>query len=1463
MLLLLLGFGLVILGYSYVTDSRRVRGMAEKYLSQVMGGRVSVGGATLSVFEGLKLDEVRVYVDDGGRPDSLIFSAKTFILKYDPGKIIAGQLEAEQIIAQKPYVYLTQDTRTGEWNFNRIGGGKPMWSKPAPEAQPVKLPPLPEVLLRNARVVISEIRDGRKSVLGYKAIDGHLTPVPGGGRYGFELQTRGVEGAGPWASGVVALADGDISAELHNFDFDRDVQSMLPIVLRDWWVRHGLAGRVDIPEFRYHPGQGTQKARFRVETVLNGVTISVPHEDWMAREEVARLGSVREGVRAMRGLYALAAFGAQSTDEEGTKATNFDAGLKKQNGAGGTEGPLGNAGKKPADADGARTLTLAPPKSGSVPPSDSASINPAAPASDSLHSDLPVRPFVHLSLSPARHDHRSPIDAIPAMTESSPIQLKQGAGVFVFTENGIDVRDVAGRVEDNGFKINGHMAGYGPDAPFDVQISSLDTENMYIPAAPRYLNSLPPIVRDIYTMIHPEGQCRVLARVKRPTPGARPLIDGQVDIVEGKFFSPVFPYPMRDTNGRIAFGTDAKTGYDFVRIIGLRGCGPPDGPNRDKYIQVDGEVGPLGPGINDPQVALKVHGTDITCDRALRSAFPSAVKEPMKILDADGKGEQPLFRGDFSSTVYHGQGWAWRWTFDTDLEVADASIKLKGFPYPLEHLSGELKVRERHLDIVNAHTKKGNTSLVVNGRVTWEDPDLPVDGSPMPPPGTPKRPVIVRTDVQVSVHDLPVDTALLAAMPPDEREWLKKIGATARIDVEGGVFSGIDRSGMLLGPEPPKHLSTKANPEEVCFDLGITLHDGTLWPAEGTFSVSDVSGKLHLSQSGLQILDLHGRRDKAALQATGAITWADGPPEVALRVHAQELAMDAPLYAMLPADGRKSWDEVQPQGAIDADMTFRWMGEEGTKDTGTRGHGDAGKGKKDAETRGRGDARNGVVDPGMPKGAADGNGAASATLGQGPSTAPSGLFPVSPLARASASTPAPVADSLGNIPMGFTAVLKPRGLSCSIKSMPYRLELQSGTIRIKQGSVTIEEVTARHGAGTLSVSGTGSTGERPVWDLRLMGKDVAVDDELRAALPAVLLSVIDSMKLHGSIDFEFPKFVYRGEGLPGAGAATVKPAGPATAAGPASTVAAQKAAGGTWAPASAPATAPAPLDIDLASVITLNGCSLDAGVPLQDVSGKLRMAATVRDGKLSAMQGDLDISKLTMAGRKLDGFKADLIKPADRNEFYIDKMRATVAGGQMAGQIHLTYPDDAPSRYLLSLVLRNADVKELTADKDFNGQLTASLALEGAWGDNSIRRGRGDVLVTGKELYRIPLLMGLLQVTNLSLPIATPFKTGTARYSVDGQRLNFEQVELKSDNMVMTGTGHLDFKNKQVLMTFVTDNAGGFKVPFINDLLKGARSELFKFTIKGTIQQPKVEANPFGTFSTTVDEVFKADEKKK
>ena len=85
----------VIYTYSHLTDAARVRQMAETYLSTLLGGHVVVGRATLSVFEGLRLDDVEVYAEQPqpegepavlgpASPDSLLFSAKTFIIKYDP-----------------------------------------------------------------------------------------------------------------------------------------------------------------------------------------------------------------------------------------------------------------------------------------------------------------------------------------------------------------------------------------------------------------------------------------------------------------------------------------------------------------------------------------------------------------------------------------------------------------------------------------------------------------------------------------------------------------------------------------------------------------------------------------------------------------------------------------------------------------------------------------------------------------------------------------------------------------------------------------------------------------------------------------------------------------------------------------------------------------------------------------------------------------------------------------------------------------------------------------------------------------------------------------------------------------------------------------------------------------------------------------------------------------------------------
>ena len=55
-----------IWGYWYLTDARRVRAMAESYLTGLLGAHVDMSSATLSLFEGLRLDDVTVRAFGGG-----------------------------------------------------------------------------------------------------------------------------------------------------------------------------------------------------------------------------------------------------------------------------------------------------------------------------------------------------------------------------------------------------------------------------------------------------------------------------------------------------------------------------------------------------------------------------------------------------------------------------------------------------------------------------------------------------------------------------------------------------------------------------------------------------------------------------------------------------------------------------------------------------------------------------------------------------------------------------------------------------------------------------------------------------------------------------------------------------------------------------------------------------------------------------------------------------------------------------------------------------------------------------------------------------------------------------------------------------------------------------------------------------------------------------------------------------
>jgi hypothetical protein len=391
-------------------------------------------------------------------------------------------------------------------------------------------------------------------------------------------------------------------------------------------------------------------------------------------------------------------------------------------------------------------------------------------------------------------------------------------------------------------------------------------------------------------------------------------------------------------------------------------------------------------------------------------------------------------------------------------------------------------------------------------------------------------------------------------------------------------------------------------------------------------------------------------------------------------------------------------------------------------------------------------------------------------------------------------------------------------------------------------------MTGQHGDVKLRFSGAGSTGDGPqVWDFTVAADDVPVDDDLLKAVPPSLAEMLKSLQLKGKVSFEFSKLRLdltpaRDKGTGGGVAAAIASANDTTA--PAAIL------------------RPHP-DVDFAVKLSTANATLDVGVPLSDVKGGLQVSGTSSEGKLARLAGRIEIDSLTLAERPVTKFRAEILKTPEHEQLTIGKIEAQIAKGSMAGQVDYAFSDTGPSRYAINLLLRNADVRELTGETepDLAGQLSASLALEGTYEQPNSRRGRGDVAVAGKEMYRIPLILGLLQVTNLALPITSPFTEASARYSIDGARVTFEQIELRSKEMLMQGDGNLDFSTKQVKMSFVTDSRNWPKLPLIGDLLEGARHELLQIHVRGTLEEPKVSARAMNTITTTVDEVFKGDDK--
>ncbi len=224
---MLLVLAIIIFGYIYLTDAQRVRSMASSYLSDLLGGEVTIGKANLSIFEGLRLDDVTLRVDQkqSSRFDHL--PRPDVSASLSPAQLLAGRLAATQIVAIDPVVYLVEDPQTHRWNYQRMWHG----------AGPIGGPRANGVRVRwcSRKLFCATLRSPMKNCtmdktvpMGWYSIEGSLDPSDEeADRYDFQLQSRGRESMGPSVDGTIRTQGGMSVAHMQNFTFGPDIKTML------------------------------------------------------------------------------------------------------------------------------------------------------------------------------------------------------------------------------------------------------------------------------------------------------------------------------------------------------------------------------------------------------------------------------------------------------------------------------------------------------------------------------------------------------------------------------------------------------------------------------------------------------------------------------------------------------------------------------------------------------------------------------------------------------------------------------------------------------------------------------------------------------------------------------------------------------------------------------------------------------------------------------------------------------------------------------------------------------------------------------------------------------------------------------------------------------------------------------------------------------------------------------------
>lgn len=401
-----------------------------------------------------------------------------------------------------------------------------------------------------------------------------------------------------------------------------------------------------------------------------------------------------------------------------------------------------------------------------------------------------------------------------------------------------------------------------------------------------------------------------------------------------------------------------------------------------------------------------------------------------------------------------------------------------------------------------------------------------------------------------------------------------------------------------------------------------------------------------------------------------------------------------------------------------------------------------------------------------------------------------------------------------------------RDVSVTPVTLPYRLDISRGVVRLEDDRITISDLDGYHGSSRLSAEGQCQRRADGRWQLDLnvlTGSRLRPDAELIGSLPLEIRGSFAKLQLREPVSLR-----------------------------------------GTTRLILPSPELPTPIfswDVRL----QLEGNHIGADSLAHDIRGEVLVRGSVGGDEATA-DGAVRIDSMHIKELQLTeiegpfsirGLKLYIGGPAPPDSDQNVPVRGRIFGGaiEMQGELALS-----SGQFAVDIDLRRGDVAMLLADLEqahaaLSGTFGGSLHLEGIVGAANLLRGAGKAEVSHTNLYQLPLLVQVLNQLRLTPAEEVAFTDGATDFTIDGDLLTLSELQLWGDLVALQGGGTINGR-REMDLTFNTRVSPQNAWTRLVRPLRSKKYTLWTINVRGTLADPKIERRALEAVGETFERMF-------